>query len=167
MAAPRPWTKDDDEQLTALHAEGKSLHSIAGQMGRAKRTISEHARALGLTWDRSRTMAATNARVADAKSRRAELAALLLDDAHRLREQLWAETRYIDHGGKEFTRVEWTTTEPVFADKLKIMQSVGIGVEKHLRLVAYDSGSTEQVRSLLEGFAQQLGLARDDDPPTP
>ena len=165
MAAPRPWTKDDDEQLTALHAEGKSLHSIAGQMGRAKRTISEHARVLGLTWDRSRTAAATKARVIDAKQRRVDLATELLNDVARLRAQLWTETEYVDHGGKDFTQVKWRTPEPVFADKLKIMQSVGIGVEKHLRLVAYDSGSTEQVRSLLEGFAQQLGLARDDDPP--
>ncbi|MBD2760063.1 helix-turn-helix domain-containing protein [Yimella sp. cx-573] len=162
MAAPRPLTAIEQDELRRRHADGQSLHAIAQEMGRSKRTISEYAKKIGLSWDRSRTAAATKARVADAKDRRARLALDLLDDVEQLRAQLWAPASYVDHGGKDFTRVDWTLDRPVFADQLKIMQAVNIGVEKHLRITNHDAGGSEAVRSLLTGLADQLGLTNPD-----
>ncbi len=53
MAAPRPWTDTDDTTLRQLHAAGKSLHAIAGDLGRSKAVVSRYAKQAGLSWDRA------------------------------------------------------------------------------------------------------------------
>ena len=160
MPAPRPWSEDDTTELARRHAEGESLHSIAKAMGRSKDTIGKHAAKRGMTWDRARTAAAASAKHIDAKDRRAALQLALLGDAERLRRELWVEHEYVDHGGRDYIEVRWTTPTPVAADKLKLMQAVNIAVDKSLRLAEFDSGSSEQVRSLLAGMAEQLGLTQ-------
>ena len=70
--AGKPWTDTDQQRLLDLHADGRSLHAIAKELGRSKDTISRYAAAAGLTWDRSRTAAAAHAVVVDNKARRAE-----------------------------------------------------------------------------------------------
>ena len=159
---PRQWSDADTDELRRRHADGQSLRTIASEMGWAKQTISKRAIEHGLSFDRSRTAAATQARVIDAKARRTELAMGFLDDAQRLREQLWTETEYVDHGGRDFVKVTWRQAQPTFADKLKIMQAATMAAEKHTRLMSYDTGNSEAVRSLLGGLAEQLGLAPTD-----
>lgn len=135
---PNPVTDADHQRVRELHAQGKSRNAIAEEIGRSGRTVSRIAKELGLTFDRERTRAATEAKKDDARAKRAALALALLDDAQRLRRQLWKPAHYVDHGGKEFDRVDWTLPEPTFADKQKIMQSVGIAVDKAVRLDEYD-----------------------------
>jgi IS30 family transposase len=165
MPSPRrPWSAGDDEQLRALHAEGKSLGECAKVLGRSKGTIHDKAKALGLDWDRERVAAATQAKVRDARARRAELAVNLLDDVDRLRKQLFAPTVAFNFGGRDNTYNEVNLDEPTFTDKLKIMQAVGAGIDRHLKLVEHDSGNADAVRSLLGSLATSLGLSPDGDP---
>lgn len=157
--AARPWTQADDAELRRLHGEGKSLHHIAGEMGRGKGTISRKAKDLGLPWDRTDTAAATSAKVADAKSRRAQLQLGLLEDAERLRVQLWQPTVAFNFGGKDNTYNETRLDEPTFADKLKIMQAAGAAIDRALKLDLHDAGAgTAQVIGLLQRTAAALGL---------
>ncbi|WKU03741.1 helix-turn-helix domain-containing protein [Micromonospora sp. HUAS LYJ1] len=138
MPRGRPVTQDDYDRVRALHAEGLSRNAIGRQLRRSGKTISEIAVELGLTFDRTQTKVATEARVADAKAKRAALALDLLDDAARLRQQLWEQASYVDHGGKEYFRVDWTLKEPTFADKQRILSSVGIAVDRAVKLDEYD-----------------------------
>jgi hypothetical protein len=168
MAAARSWTDTDDTQLRALHADGKTLHAIAGIMGRSKSTVSREAKRLGLPWDRANTAAATEAKVADARARRANLQLGLLEDAEKLRTQVWAPTMAFNFGGKDNTYNEHQLDQPTFADQLKIMQAVGIAVDRSLKLDLHDSGAnTAAVVGLLQRTAAALGLTDHDDSAPP
>ena len=164
MPAPRPWEPAETDTLRALHADGLSLNAIAKRMARSKDVISRRAADLGLNWDRTRTAVATQAVVLDAKARRAALQLNLLGDAERLRLELWQPVEYIDHGGKEFIEVRWTTPTPNYQDRLRIIQTVGVALDKSLRLADFDSTGADEVRSLLGGIAARLGI---DDTPAP
>lgn len=77
MPAPRPWTDTEQAALEAGHAAGKTLNAIAKELSRSTSMIHGKAKAAGLTFDTTRTVAATQVRVADAKARKA--AALLAE----------------------------------------------------------------------------------------
>lgn len=158
MALPRPWTDADSDALKAAHAEGLSLHAAATRLGRSKGITSRYAANLGLTWDRTRTAAAAQARVIDGKARRALLQVALLEDAEKLRAQLWAPCLVHSFGGRDNTYAEHTLDQPPFADQLKIVQAVGTAIEKSLRLADYDSAGGDHARGLLTAMARQLGL---------
>jgi hypothetical protein len=157
MTAPA-WTTADDDTLRALHAAGKSCHAIATEMTRSKATISRHSKRLGLLWDRAQVAAATAAKQTDAKGRRATLQLSLLEDAERLREQLWQPCIAFNFGGKDNTYEEHHLDKPTFADQLKIMQATGVAVDRSLRLADHDSAGSEVVKNILGSLAEQLGL---------
>lgn len=162
MPSPRPVTQADYEQVRQLHAKKLSRNAIAEQLGRSGKTISKIAEKLGLSFDRERTKAATEAKVADARAKRAALSLALLDDAERLRKQLWEPASYVAHGGKEFDRADWTMDEPTFADKAKIMQSVGVAIDKAVKLDEYDADpGIDAAKSMLGALAKGLGAAYD------
>jgi hypothetical protein len=85
VTSPRPWTEEDDATLRRLHGSGLALHSISKEMKRAKDTVSKKAAALGLSFDRTVTAAATHAARVDAKSRQATLELGLLTDVEKSR----------------------------------------------------------------------------------
>ncbi len=163
MPAPRPWEPAETDTLRALHADGLSLNAIAKRMARSKDVISRRAADLGLNWDRSRTAVATQAVVADAKARRAALQVSLLGDAENLRRELWRPVEYVDHGGKDFIEVRWTMPTPSYQDRLRIMQTIGIALDKSIRLAEHDSTGADEIRNLLTGIARQIGLTDDTD----
>lgn len=161
--AARPWNDDDTAQLKDLHGQGRSLHSIAAEMGRSKGTINRHAarQQPPLTWERTQVAAATAARVIDAKAHRTALQLALLEDAAKLRKQLWEPCIAFNFGGKDNTYAEHDLAKPTFTDQLKIMQATGVAVDRSLKLAEHDSEGADQVRSLLGGLAEALGLAPD------
>lgn len=164
MAKPDPITDEDRRRVAELHAAGASRNAIAEAIGRSGASVSKIAKELELSFDRSAVKAATEAKVADAKARRAALMLDLLDDAQKLRQRLWVETRYIDHGGKEFVRVEWTQPEPTAVDKLKLMQAATTAINASLRLDERDGdGSNETVGSLLGDLFDQLVAKHGSD----
>lgn len=63
--AARPVTAAELARLRELHGAGLSCRQIAKEMNRAPVTISRHASALGLSFDRSQVKEATAARSAD------------------------------------------------------------------------------------------------------
>ena len=170
MAEQRPVTDQDREQVRALHAQGLSRNEIARQTGRSGRTVSRIAVELGLSFDRApQVAAATEARKEDAKARRAALALALLDDAERLREQLWQPATVFNFGGRDNTFEQADLPEPDAAAKLKLMQAVGVAVDRSVKLDEYDAGTgLGQVVSLLDklgqGLAAKYGDGDDEHP---
>ena len=165
MATPRPWTADDTATLHTLHGEGKSLTAIAKEMGRSKAMVSRYAEKANLTWDRTKTQAATKAHQADAASRRAALQVGLLDDIEKLRGELFAPCTVHSFGGRDNTYAEHHVEQPPFADQLKIMQAVGAAIDRHVRLAEHDAGAgTGQVVGLLQQTAAALGITDGAQP---
>lgn len=159
MATTTPWTPDHDTQLASLHAQGLSVRQIADRMGMTKTRVADRARKAGLRWDRAQTAAATRAVVIDAKARRALLEHKLLDDAERLRAQMWEPHEYIDHGGKDYVEVRWTQAEPTPTDKLKLMSAATQAIDRSLKIAQHDSdGGAHEATSMLQRLADAIGV---------
>lgn len=155
----KPISDTIRQQILDLHAAGTSCNAIAKQAGVSASTVSKVCKAAGLTFDRGRTRAATASHAIDAKARRAELKELLLEDAHKLRAQLWQPARLVNFGGKDNTLAETTLTEPLFADKKNILSAVGIAVDKVEKLEKLDNdGGVQDAESMLQKLIDGIGI---------
>lgn len=139
--ARREVTDADHQAVRELHAQGLGRNEIARRLGRSGQTVSKIAASLGLDFDREAARVATEARVIDARARRAELAFKLLDDAERMRQQLFARATVYNFGGRDNTFEQAEISQPSFRDKQSIMAAIGIAVEKSVRLDEYDNAS--------------------------
>lgn len=139
-----PVSAEDRAEIIQLLETGHlSCGEIAARYGRATSTIARIAKAEGIDVDRSRTKAATAAKQADIQARLASLAEQLLDDAHRLREQLWKPCLVYSFGGKENDYNEHTIDQPDFRAKQAILTSVGIAVDKVVAIRKSEAGPGE------------------------
>jgi hypothetical protein len=165
MAAGRPITDTERDRVRELHAAGRGRNEIAAELDRSTGIVTKIARELGLSFDRSATMAATAAKAADARGRRARLMHELLDDAEKLRSQLFAPTVIHNFGGKDNTYNSRKVSRPPFRDQRDIMQAVSTAVGASLRLDLHDGdASIDQVGSLLGNLFDNLRGRHADDP---
>lgn len=162
--ATGPWTPDEDAVLRQLIPQGVSQSEIGRQLDRTRGSVANRAAKLGIKSDRTQTVAATQAKVIDAKARRAALELMLLEDAERLRSQIWEPHEYIDHGGKDYVRVSWTQNEPTPADKQRLMQAAVVAVDRSLKIATHDTdtgvaeavGALDQIADALAEVAKTL-----------
>lgn len=166
---PPPLTDAELARIRTLHAAGTSRNDMARILGRSGSTISKAAEQMGLSFDREMVKAATAARVADARARRADIMHKLLDDADRLRGQIWEPHEYRAHGGRDFVEQRWTQPEPTSADKHKLMMATSAALTSSMRLDLHDVDSgASTAKSMLGALAAGLGVAAaqlgpDDD----
>lgn len=139
MAVTPPWTPADTQTLTDLHAQGLPLGECATRMGRSKATISKWSERAGLLWDRSKTKAATQAKVADCRARRVALELGELIDAERFRAQMFVPTIVFNFGGRDNTYNEHLLDRPPIIDQFKLQQSVGNAIDRSLKLALHDA----------------------------
>lgn len=157
--ANRPLTDDDREAVRRLHAQGMSRNDIAREIGRSSSTVTKIATALGLSFDRAATAAATQARTADLAARRAALAEKLHDKAERLLAEIHAPHLYFDWGGKDHTFGKFQAPQPTAADKRALMGAVGLAVDRSLKLVPPRDDAAAESRSVLGDL--MAGLLRN------
>jgi helix-turn-helix protein len=160
--AGRPITDEDRQRVRLLHAEGLGRNQIARQLGRSGQTISKIADDLGLSFERTATVAATEARKADAAALRAEEMLGALRDAKRIRGQLFAPARIMNFGGRDNTYNERDIPEPTFEQKRQIAQAWSLLVEKSVRLDEHDADDgADGARSMLGSLARELRVAAE------
>lgn len=170
MVAQRPVTDEERTRILELHAAGKGRNQIRREVGRSAAVVSQVVHEAGGTFDRTgQVAAATAAKQADNRAKRAQLMTDLLDDAQRLRESLWEPVVVYNFGGKDNTYEEQVHDEPDAASKLKLMQAVGVAIDRSLKIDEHDSGAgVDAARSMLTDLASKLGAAwRGDDPEPP
>lgn len=153
----RPVTSEEIAEIRRHNAAGDSLGATARALGRPVSTVVRVAKREGLSWDRSKTAKAVAAHTVDMAARRAQLAQDLLDDARRLREQLWQPTTVFNFGGKDNTYNERELDEAPADIKRTLMQASTTALTAHLRLVDHDSdGGLGEARSVLDGFMDTI-----------
>lgn len=130
---------ETQERILQLCRDGVTRNDIVRQLGVGPSSVSGIVKRAGLSFDRTKIKAATEARTADLRSRRAELLELLLEDAHRLRQEAFEPCTAFNFGGKDNSYNEVELAQPMFADQLKIMQAVGVAVSKHIALDLHDA----------------------------
>ena len=157
---PRNLVTDTDrDRVRELHAEGKSRNDIARVTGRSASTVTVIARELGLSFDRSKTAAATQARQIDNRARRTEITSRLYGRA----EQVLAR---LESTGYKFTAttvhgIETKTLDHVPAqDEKSLASALSTHLAAAARLEAIDAEKgSEGAKSMLTGLAVALGIA--------
>lgn len=156
-----PWTPDEDQTLTRLHGEGRSLHSIAADMGRSKSTVNKHAGRLGLSWDRTRTAQAAEAVHADNKARRVAIVARLYTQVEKELDRLeqagsgWRTVLKGSFGVEEVRTIDFAPP----LDRRNVADTISRHLQAAARLEAVDaSNGVERERALLTELGHALGV---------
>lgn len=151
---PPPLDPDKRAAIAQAIRDGGRRNEIAREHGVSPSTVTTIATAEGIdgAFDRSATKRATEARNADVAAERARLKSLLVEDAHRLRQQLWLPCTMHNFGGKDNTHNSIELPQPTFEQQRNIMTSVGIAVDKVAALEKLDLGG---------GVEEAAGLIRD------
>ena len=157
-----PVSDADYERVRELHAQGLSRNAIARETGRGQRTVSRLAAEMGLSFERAGTTAkATEAKKADAATRRAKLQLDALEAANKLMGQMFAPALVYNFGGKENDYNSTTLEEPPFGDKRAIAVAVQALASTALKLAEYDKATgNEDEKSMLTDLRQALLDAR-------
>jgi len=162
MGAITPVSDAEREQIRHRHARGESCTAIAAALGRNPGTITRQCKKMGLKFDRAATKAATDAKVADNRARRALAQEALLDDFARLRERAWKPYEVVIGTGEgaETVELDLPPAEAVRA----FYVSMGLCVDKQLAMEKHDAGGdVDTARSLLGRLFTGLAQAVDGE----
>lgn len=156
---PRNLVTDTDRvRVRELHAEGKSRNDIARAIRRSASTVTGIARELGLSFDRSATAAATQARQIDNRARRTEIVGRLYGRAEHLLVRL--EAPVYTFTATTINGIESKTLDHVPAPDEKALAtalSTHLSAAGRLEQVDADKGS-DGAKSMLGGLAVALGI---------
>lgn len=156
----------DEAKIAAVEGirAGRSTRDVAAELGMSEASVRRFARGAGVhSATRVLTEKATQAKIATMAASRAELARLLLEDAHRLRAQIWepctvAMTVSVGEGCS--TVVDHRLERPTFRDQREGITACAIALDKHLKVIQFD-GSPElaAAKSLLESAFEAAAKA--------
>jgi hypothetical protein len=148
-----PRAQSHAEDVARLHAEGKGRNDISKELELSHQMVSTIAKELGLKFDGSQVLMATETRRREAADRRAELTLALLDDVEKLRDRLFSPLTYVQYGGKEFERREETPDQPMPQDQASLARAVGMLLDRAVKLDEYDKvGATlDDAYNFLDG----------------
>lgn len=135
------WTDEESTRLTELHAAGESLTFIAKEMQRSTETIHRHAERLKLSFDRTRTAKAAEAKHVDNKARRARIEERLLAKGEEFLDQLDEPVIVFSFGGplNEYAEHELTKPDPV--SQKHIVQALNTVLTSANKLHEMNAGS--------------------------
>lgn len=141
---------------------GGTCRGIATHHGVSNDTVRRIAAEAGITnaFARTQTENATRAKQADNRSRRAQLASDLLDDAQNLRSRAWSDYEYVVATKDGAERVQLAL--PPLSEVRNAYAALGIAVDKHTALEKVDAGSgAEGAASMLGSIGDALRVAAD------
>ncbi len=158
-----PLTDAERDAIAADIAAGMARNEIARKHGRSAGTVTKIAQDRGLTFDRSAVKSACEAKQADNRARLASLQSDIIDDAIRLRQQLWKPCVELKpmvvsggmHAPAHVEIVKVKRQQPTFADQQKIATSVAICVDKAIAIDRHSDGG-DGMRSDLDRFLAHL-----------
>lgn len=158
----RPVTDQDRDAVRRLAADGKGRNEIARELKRSPRTISQIAEKLDppVTFDRTMTAVATQARIIDAKARRAALINRAYARAEKIFDRLEAdETSGYKFSATTVNGIETKTLDHVPGpEERSLATAAGQYLAQAAKLEAMDAGNGhEEDRGILAGIAQALG----------
>lgn len=137
VPAPKYTEEQKAEALRLVQEIGQS--ETARRLDIPRGTVCWWATRAGLkSAGAEKTREATEAASAKNAALRAEIAAGLLQDAARLRAQLFSRSIAYNFGGKDNTFSEHELSEPGFRDKQAILTSIGIALDKAVMLERHD-----------------------------
>jgi len=156
---PVPFSDDELAELKRLHGLGLGRNAIARELGRSSRAVTVHSERLGLTYDRTLTAVATEAKMQDAKARRAAI----INDLYGVVEE---ELAYLKSGSYDLvevsagTAVSYTPARLPAQDRKALLTGIGSAMATATRLESLDTNNgVDEGISLLGQLATGLTAA--------
>ncbi|GAA1455438.1 hypothetical protein [Nocardiopsis tropica] len=150
-------------RVRELHAEGLSRNEIARRLKIPQESVSNIAKDAELSFDRSRTAAATRAKVDDARASRVELILRLYYQAHAALDRLDLPSHDLAQPSAG-QLVKWSAKYLPAQDVRALIQASGAAAREavkleavdadNLNLSAFDSWLSEMTNAAPEGDAQ-------------
>lgn len=156
----RGKTFDQGERARELFDEGMSCNGIAKELDVAASTISNWAKAEGLSFDRKQTAKAVAAHRIDRAAARADIIDRLYQRSQKVLARLEADTYvyYVAVPGEGTERVE--DDDPPAIDEKNLASAIGIYLDKASRLELVDGDAGEDAaRSMLAELGAFLGVS--------
>jgi hypothetical protein len=156
MSAP-PLTDAERARIRELHAQGMSASAIGRAIGRSQGAVSKNAAAMGLSFDRAQTKAATAAKVADSAARRAETSRRFLEKANELLDMTEQPHVAFNFGGKENSYNEHEFSKPP-VDALKtLVQAAAVAFDRHMAQDKHDAAGEEGGSAVDQWLRMMMG----------
>jgi hypothetical protein len=155
-----PVTEEELTRIREMHAVGFSRNQIARELGRSNRTITIHANAMGLEFDRTGTEKATAARRADLAERRANIISDLYDIAEDEIAYLTSDAAYDLAEVSAGKAVHYTAKRLPAQDRKALVTAISTATSAAARLEAVDTNNgVDEGVSLLGQLATGLTAA--------
>ena len=151
-----PITDTQRQRIIDLHGQGLTRNDIARQTGVSAGTVTNVCKANDLTFDRSATINATQAKVADNKARRAAITERLYKRAEAILDRLEAPTymvRMMGPTGSEKVHDE----APPAGDERNLATSIAVYLDKATKLEDYDRSGDESGAAVDKWLAHMMG----------
>lgn len=163
----RPVTDETRADVRRLHAEGLGRNEIARQLERSPRTISVLAEEMQLSFDRTHTAVATEARKTDARERRLTLIERYHAQATKILDRLDRSSHHVRE--VSFGKVVSYEVDDLPAQDVRnLMQAVATATTQAAKLEALDGDpAADNARSMLTSLAdgiRRLAGPVEDDP---
>ncbi|WP_051393062.1 hypothetical protein [Glycomyces arizonensis] len=152
--------------LADLQAENGSTRDIAERHGVGHASVSRIAKDAGLALDRSKTVHATRARLADIRELRARLAERTLRRAHKVLDRLDADTYSSKQVAPNGAVVTVETEHPPARDERDLAAAVSSYTTAAERVTDNDSGA-DATKSLLGSLDKALSAMYEQNCRTP
>lgn len=165
MAAANPMTDTELEQIRRAHAEGKSLHATARDLGRAVSTVRRAGMRMNLSWatGSARTAAATAATAASNRDRRVLLVQRMYGRAEKIMDRLEGDqfklTATDTHGRAVVTSIDADAIPGHEERALFGMAINALAAAAKLEAVDASDNGAEAARGILGGLADALQSA--------
>jgi hypothetical protein len=146
-------------RIRELAAAGVSRNDIAKDVGISTGSVTAVAKAIGVSFDRTATAPAVEARRLDCKARRVALSERLLDEAEGILDQLHKPFKAFAFGGRDNTYNEAMLDRPPTGDIRNLVQAASTAIGRHIDLTKHDADTgVEAETSLLAALGAALGV---------
>jgi hypothetical protein len=160
-----PLSDAEKARIEQLHADDYGRNQIAELMGRPWATITKYCQRAGLTFARHDAAIGVEKQRIEGAQRRATLVLEMLDDAERLRERMFAPTKYLAKFNGDSDK---TLSQPIPQDQANLAKAVTTLIDSTLKIEAYDrANSTADVARSMLGRLGDLITANASGPYVP
>lgn len=154
-------SEDQKARVLALHAAGHARNEIARRIGISAGSVTNICRDAGLTFDRSETKQATEARQVDLAAGRIRLAEKMLAASEDMLDRIDDEYLVYNFGGKENDYNEHLLESAPVEVRRNIITTAGITFDKLTRIVEKSDTGLEQAVGVLDTLAEGFRAAAD------
>ncbi|MGN7947491.1 hypothetical protein ACTJKH_01965 [Microbacterium sp. 22215] len=152
---------DQKARVLAFHTEGLARNEFARRVGISAGSVTNICRDAGLTFDRSETKQATEARQVDLAAGRIRPAEKMLAASEDMLDRIDDEYVVYNFGGKDNTFEQRTLDSAPVEVRRNVITTAGITFDKLTRIVEKSDSGLKQAVGVLDTIAEGFAAAAE------